>query len=241
MELYNDDCLNVLRNMDSESVDCVVTDCPYHIVQGGCTGNSKPGGMLLGEQAKTGMLFEHNEIEFSDWLPDLYRVLKQNTHCYVMVNARNLKDLWQIAEDVGFEYQNILVWDKGNATPNRYYMQAYELILMLRKGAARNINDMGTQNILRVPNITRVKYHPTEKSVELMEILIKNSTNEGDTVIDPFMGSGTTGVACRELRRDFIGCEIDEKYFKIAKDRIENYQVNRSDQIAGQTSIFDLL
>ena len=241
MELYNDDCLNVLRSIDSESIDCVVTDCPYHIVQGGCTSKSKPGGMLLGEQAKNGMLFEYNEIEFLDWLPEVYRVLKQNTHCYVMVNARNLKDLWAAAEDAGFEYQNLLVWDKGNATPNRYYMQAYELILMLRKGAARNINDMGTQNILRVPNITRVKYHPTEKSPELMGILIKNSTNEGDTVIDPFMGSGSTGIACRELHRDFIGCEIDEKYFKIAKDRIESYQVSRSDQIAGQTNIFDLL
>ncbi len=256
MKLYNDDCLNVLRRMDSETVDCVVTDCPYHIVSGGCTNdavkigryteptcmlNKMSGGNDQLSNTRSGKLFSHNDIEFREWLPQVYRILKMDTHCYIMINSRNLKELWQAAEEAGFEYQNLLVWDKGNATPNKYYMQAYELILMLRKGAARNINEMGTQNILRVPNITRVKYHPTEKSVELMEILIENSTNEGDIVIDPFMGSGATGVACRELRRDFIGCEIDEKYFKIAKERIENYQVNRPDQIAGQTSIFDLL
>ena len=79
---------------------------------------------------------------------------------------------------------------------------------------------MGSSNILRVPNIVRTKKHPTEKPVELMKILIENSSKEGDRVLEPFMGAGSTGVACKELNRDFIGIEIDERYFRIAEERI---------------------
>ena len=79
---------------------------------------------------------------------------------------------------------------------------------------------MGTSNFLDIPNIIGGKLHPTEKPVELMQILIENSTNVGETVLDPFAGSGSTGVACKLLNRDFIGMEIDEKYYNIAKDRL---------------------
>ena len=222
MNLYNDDCLNILKDMDPESIDCVITDCPYHIVSGGCTndavkigrskrkdshGNIYVNGTLhknLGSifdefnsncYTKNGKLFKHNDIEFSEWLPEVYRVLKPNTHCYVMINPRNLKVLQQAAENAGFDYQQLIVWDKGNTTPNKYYLNAYELILMLRKGKARNINNMGTKNILRVPNIIRTKQHPTEKPPELMQILVENSTNPNDKVLDPFMGVGGGGYS----------------------------------------------
>ena len=226
--LYNDDCLNVLKTIESESVDLVVTDCPYHIMGGGCSNDAVKIGRytepkidshgnrfysdskhislcgILNDAnqytyTKEGKLFKHNDIEFSEWLPEVYRVLKNGTHCYIMINPRNLKDLWQAAEDVGFVFQNLLVWDKGNATPNKYYLNAYELILMLRKGNARNINEMGTKNILRIPNIIGNKIHPTEKSVELMEVLIKNSSNEGDLVMDLFLGGGKYGSSGKTL------------------------------------------
>lgn len=255
--IYNADCMDIFKDIEDETIDCVVTDCPYHIISGGCTTDneksnnySEPSGIIQKrrggmsvdsiEFSRQGKLFEYNDIEFSEWMPELYRVLKMNTHCYVMINPRNLKELWQAAEDAGFTFQNLIVWDKGNSTPNKYYMNCYELILMLRKGGAKNINNMGTTNILRVPNITHIKVHPTEKSVELMKILVENSTKEGDIVLDPFMGSGSTGVACKETNREFIGVEIDEKYFSVAKDRIEKGEASR-DQIDGQTSIFDLL
>ena len=256
VELYNDDCMKVLRGIPDESIDLVVTDCPYHIVSGGCSNDAVKireqalcGGMLRRFRkddhgntfftdtnhvswpgvmndadpttyTKQGKLFKHNDIKFSEWLPEVYRVLKQDTHCYVMINARNLKDLQQDAENAGFIFQQLLVWDKGNNVPNRYYMNSFELILMLRKGRAKNINNMGSSNILRVPNIVRVKKHPTEKPVDLMKVLVENSSNEGDTVLEPFMGAGSTGVACKELNRDFIGIEIDERYFRIAEERI---------------------
>lgn len=182
MPLYNEDCLKVMAGFRDDFFDLVVTDCPYHIVSGGCTndavkiGRSRKreahGGCYVGDTnhvnlggifnefdelryTKDGKLFKHNEIKFSEWLPEVYRVLKPNSHCYIMINPRNLKDLQIEAEKAGFIFQNLIVWDKGNSLPNKYYLNSYELILMLRKGKAKNINNKGTKNILRVPNIMR--------------------------------------------------------------------------------------
>lgn len=229
MKLYNEDCLKTLLYMPDESVDLVLTDCPYHIVQGGCTNipiKDECGGIFnkrstfTRQNAKSGKLFDNNDIKFEEWLPHIYRVLKQDTHCYIMINPRNLAELQTKAEKVGFKFQNILIWYKNNSLPNRYYLNSYEMILMLRKGKAKNINNMGTKNVLEIKNIIGNKSHPTEKPVELMKILIENSTNGGGIVLDPFMGTGATGVACKELGRDFIGIEIDKKYYDIAKERI---------------------
>lgn len=258
--IYNQDCMEVFKTIKDESIDLFVTDCPYKIVGGGCSkeDHKNPSGIFRKDNkgnryytesnhvslcgilndydpttyAKNGTLFKHNDIEFSTWLPEVYRILKPNTHCYVMINARNFKNLQQAAEDAGFIFQQILIWDKGNATPNKYYMNAFEMILMLRKGKAKNINNMGTTNVLRIPNV-RNKKHPTEKPVSLMRVLIENSSQEGDIVMDSFMGAGAAGVACRQLDREFIGVELDEKYYKIAEDRIN--------QVDEQMTIFDFI
>lgn len=227
MQLINGDCLEVLKEIPSESVDLLVTDCPYKITTGGSTIEPKSNEMhgVLERRSedklvKKGKIFKNNDIEFSEWLPEVYRVLKDDSHAYIMINPRNLKELWEECEKVGFKFQQLLVWDKQNVIANHYYMNAYELILMVRKGKAKDINDMGTSNLLRVPNV-RHKEHPTEKPVELMKILIRNSSNEGDVVLDPFMGVGATCIACKRLKRDFIGVEIDKEYFDIANKRLK--------------------
>lgn len=227
--LYNRDCMEVLEQLPSNSIDLVVTDCPYKVCSGGhITKNCKKvcGGILShsNELARQGKLFQHNNIKFSEWLPEVYRVLKDNTHCYIFINGRNLAELQREAEKVGFKYQQLLVWDKGNATPCHYYMNAVEYILMLRKGGARDISNMGTKNILRIPNIMGNKKHPTEKPSSLMGILITNSSKKGDVVLDPFMGAGATGVSCIETGRRFIGCEIDKKYFDVAVERVKSLE-----------------
>ena len=230
IDLRCGDCLEIMKDIPDNSIDLVVTDCPYHIVSGGCTNiprKDEPSGIFnrrntfTQKNAKSGKLFDNNDIKFKDWLPDVYRVLKDGTHCYIMINARNLKELQQEAENVGFKFQNIIIWNKGNATPNRYYLNAYEMILMLRKGKAKNINNMGCKNIVDIKNIRGNKLHPTEKPVELNELFIKNSSEQGDTILDPFMGVGSCGLACKNTNRNFIGIELDEKYFNIAKERIE--------------------
>lgn len=250
IDLRQGDCLEIMKDIPDKSIDLVVTDCPYKIVQGGCSNNTVTFKAMSGvldkrrrgcgkcsvkwetegqlnniENVKAGKIFDHNDIEFKEWLPDVYRVLKDDSHCYIMINARNLKDLQTEAEKVGFKYQQILIWNKGNATPNRCYMQGYEMILMLRKGKAVPIKNLGEKNIISVPNIkSGKKTHPTEKPVELIKIFIENSSNENDTILDPFMGTGSCGVACKELNRGFIGIEIDKKYYDIAYERLRNNQ-----------------
>ena len=219
--LMQGDCLELMKNIPDSTVDLVATDCPYHIASGGCTNKGKNNGIFSKENASSGKLFLHNEVEFPAWLPEIYRILKPGTHCYIFINGRNLMNLQQAAEEAGFVFQNLLVWDKGNVTPNRYYMNACEFVLLLRKGKARTINKAGSANVLRVKNPTGKKHHPTEKPVDLMQTLIENSTVTGEVVFDPFMGSGSTGVACVNTGRKFIGIEIDENYFRIATERIK--------------------
>lgn len=228
--IINADCMDILKQLPDKCIDLVLTDCPYRIVGGGCTitpGRNEVGGIFsrrnsnTSDNAKSGKLFNENDIKFEVWLPEVYRVLKDGTHCYIMINGRNIAELQTKAEKVGFEYQQLLVWDKGNANPNRYYMSSCEYILMLRKGYAKNINDEGTKNILRVSNIIGNKLHPTEKPVPLMEIMIENSSNEHDIVLDPFGGSGTTAIACHRLKRRFICIEKDTDYWKASLTRLE--------------------
>ena len=231
--LYNQDCLVGMSDIPNESIDCVVTDMPYKIVGGGCSPNGgNPKGILKREReyvaddradvVRAGKLFQHNDIEPSEWLPDVYRVLKRGTHCYIMVNARNLKDLQVEAEKVGFVFQQLLVWKKDNCVMNKYYMNQLEFILMLRKGAAKNVNDMGISNCLSCPNIIGKgeQHHPTQKPVALMEVLIRQSSNEGDIVLDPFAGGGSTLIAAKRLERHYIGFEIDKQYYDMAYSRL---------------------
>lgn len=239
------DCLDILKQLPDKCVDLVCTDCPYKIISGGCTtglyGNDKKdipvgcgkcakkwetAGQLNKnyKNIKSGKMFEQNNIEFSDWLPEIYRVLKDNTHCYIMINGRNLADLQKESEKAGFVFQQLLVWDKGNSTPNKWYLNACEFILMLRKGNAVYINDMGQTNILRVPNLIGNKIHPTEKPIGLNEILIRNSTKIGDLVLDPFSGSGSVACAAKRLQRNFICVEKDPEYYALSIERLQDSQ-----------------
>ena len=236
IDLHNGDCLEVMKSIANNSIDLVVTDCPYKIVSGGCRKVDKgdeTSGILNRrrekrtdwvDEVRTGKLFKHNEIQFSEWLPDVYRILKDKSHCYIMVNSRNLAELQKQSEKVGFKFQNLLMWDKGNVTPNKWYMQGFECILMLRKGGAKNINNLGSSNILKVPNIIGNKTHPTEKPIDLMRILIENSTQPNEVVLDPFMGSGSTMIACLNTNRKGIGIELDKHYFDVAQKRINEHK-----------------
>lgn len=216
------DCLELIKAIPDESIDLVLTDPPYKIVSGGNTTGKMKGG-ILGENnpnAKSGKMFENNDIKFDQWLPEIYRVLKDGTHCYIMINARNLLDLWNAARSAGLQFVNLLIWKKNNKTPNKYYMNQCEFILMLRKGKARNINDMGMSNFFEIENVKN-KQHPTEKPVELMQILITQSTDEQAIVLDPFLWIGATALAAVASNRHYIGFEINEQYFDIACKRLD--------------------
>lgn len=223
--LYNRDCMEVMKSLPDKSIDLVVTDVPYRTTARGCAGNS--GGMLQKEINKKGRVFNFNSINCSEYLPELFRVLKEGSHCYIMTNHLNLREMLNEAEKVGLHFIKSLIWLKDNKIMGKWYMSQFEYILFFRKGKAVPINCCGTSDVLQVPNKKLkdrdgINLHDTEKPVRLMEQLVLNSSKEGDFVMDPFMGIGSTGIACKKNGRNFIGIEIDPKYFYIAGERIKN-------------------
>lgn len=230
IELYNGDCLEVLKTIKDNSIDLIVTDPPYRVTSRGSSGSM--GGYWKNEIAKSGTIFKHNDISVKDFAPQFYRVLKETSHCYIMTNHINLIEYLNTFTECGFKFVKSLIWDKGNKICGRYYMNAFEYILFFRKGKDKPINNCGTSDILSIP-IKKLKdkdgknLHDTEKPIDLMKILIENSTNKGDLVLEPFMGIGSTVIASKLLGRDCIGIELDSTYFEIAKNRIENIVENK--------------
>lgn len=223
IDLRHGDCLEVMKDIPDKSIDLIATDPPYKLTSRGSSGTM--GGYWRGEKAKKGLVFNHNSISCKEYLPEFYRILKDKSILYLMCNNTNLQEMINVGTEVGFKFVKSLVWEKGNKICGRYYMNCFEYILLFRKGGDKPINNCGTPDILKIP-VKKTKddkgknLHDTEKPVELMKILIENSSNENDVVLDPFMGIGSTGVACINTNRNFIGIELDEKYFEIAKQRI---------------------
>lgn len=225
-KLYNNDCVKLMGKMKSESIDLIITDPPYKTTKRGISKKTTTGGLVRSELGKQGKIFKHNDIKPQEYIAELYRVLKEGSHCYIMTNHVNLQEILNTATECGFHFIKSLIWDKGNKIMGQCYMSQFEYILFFRKGKHKKINNCGTSDILSIPN-KKTKdengknLHDVEKPVNLMKVLVENSSNKGDLVFDPFMGIGTTGIACVESDRNFIGIEIDENYFNIAKNRIE--------------------
>lgn len=235
IDLRKGDCLKIMKDIPDESIDLIVTDPPYRTISGGHNTPkwiSDYGNSVL--YKNDGKIFEHNDIKHHDWLKESYRVLKKGSHIYIMTNLLNLFTLKEIAEDIGFKLHNLLVWEKNTCNANRWYMKNCEYVLFMRKGKAKSINNASSKTVHKYNNIVGNKLHPTEKPIELMKLYIENSSNENDMVLDPFMGSGSTGIAAKLLNRKFIGIELDDNYFEIAKKRIE--EPNNT----GQMTIFDV-
>lgn len=219
MTLHNRNALDLMREMQPDSIDCIITDPPYRVISGGINRAEGYGLATSVVGANDGKIFKHNDCTPSEYMPLMYRVLRDSGHCYVMTNVLNLRDMLNVADAVGFGLHNVLIWQKNTGTPNRWYMKFAEYTLFLRKGPARTINNPGSSNIYSARN-PRDKAHPTEKPVDLMEHYILNSTEPGETVFDPFAGSGSTLVAAARNGRKWIGCEIDPSYYYPAVGRL---------------------
>lgn len=223
IQLINDNAIEFMKTLQDNSIDLLVTDPPYKVTARGNAGNT--GGMLQTKLTMQGKIFKHNNIKPKDYIPEFYRILKDGSHCYIMTNHVNLQEMINVATESGFHFIKSLIWNKGNKIMGHYYMSQFEYILFFRKGKGKKINNCGTADIINVPN-KKTKgedgknLHDTEKPIELMKILIENSSQENELVLDPFMGIGSVAIACKRLNRECIGVEIDEHYYSIALNRI---------------------
>ena len=217
--------MQIMRGIPNESIDLICTHPPYKVTQRGSSGTMS--GYWTTEQTRKGMIFDHNDIEIEQYLPEFYRILKTDSHCYIMCNNYNLPHFFEVIGKTDFHFVKLLAWDKQSKICGRYYLGQVEHIFMLRKGKDKPINDCSRSDLLSFSNFNREKdrqgnnLHDSMKPVPLMQCLIENSTQNGELVLDPFIGSGTTALACIRSKRNYIGCEIDPKYYKVSLDRIE--------------------
>lgn len=221
--LWRGDCLERMGDIPSGSVDAVVTDPPYGI------GYASSRTMRLnGEPRRTRPQFGA-DVFCAEWLVDVYRVLKADTCLYVFTRW-DITHQWKAAiEAVGFKVTQRLVWDKKHWKMGdlRYYGSQTEDVLFCRKGTPTMHYPKRCGNLLSYSSgyLPEGQYdHPTQKPEHLMERFILDSTLPDQVVLDPFMGSGSTGVAAFNVDRRFIGIERDDYSFAIAEARIKAAQ-----------------
>ena len=227
INLYCMDYKEFLFQLPNDYIDLIITDPPYKVTSRGIGSTTTTGGLVRGCKGK---IFKYNEVKIKDFMPELYRILKEGGHCYIMTNHVNLIEMLNVATECGFHFIKSLIWNKGNKIMSQCYMSQFEYILFLRKGKHKKINNCGTSDILSIPN-KKTKdengknLHDTEKPIELAKILIENSSNEGDRVFDPFFGVGFVPIACKMLNRRFEGTEIDEEYYNKTIKRLESINI----------------
>ena len=235
MKLYNEDCLTALKELPDKSVDLVVTDPPYLIETDGAGffGKKYDEYTKTGQKKQVGERYVMKEIYgmkngFSDEvLSELCRVMKK-INCYFFCSQKQIPILLDFFVNKRQCNWNLLTWHKTNPMPTcgNKYLPDTEFIMFFREKGVKIYGSFETKFTYYVTKRNmedKKKYgHPTIKPLEIVKNLVINSSNEGDTVLDCFMGSGTTGVASKSLDRDFIGIEINKDYFETAKERIEN-------------------
>ena len=159
------DCFKSHENLPDNSVDLVVTDPPYKITAGGRTTKRKINISKDEARNKSGLLFDIPK--FSDWIPECYRLLKDNTHIYMMTNSKNLLEMLNTATDCGFVLHEILVWDKQMAMPTQWYLKNVEYVLFMRKGRAKPINNLGSKVLITIRGIMGNKIHARKSRYHL--------------------------------------------------------------------------
>lgn len=212
------DCRDVLPMLPPSKV--LISDPPYLVTSGGF-GDLQGGfgGWIKDSYDNKGAIVSC-DLDWCDWLGLIPAALTTDAHAYIFSNDRNLGIARAAAEAAGLKFHRLLIWDKRAALPNRWYQQTCEFVLFMRQGKAFMINDPSSKSLQSIFQRDESD-HPTEKPVSLCQLYVENSTAPGDTVLDPFMGSGTTGVAALRAGRKFVGIELTQQWFDVACRRIE--------------------
>ena len=217
IDLRHGICIDILKNFDNDCIDFVLTDIPYDVV------SRKDNGLRNLDKDKADIL----TFDLEEFLEQVHRITK-NSIC-IFCGKEQFSTIYKYFASKKGTVRPI-VWQKSNPSPmnGQYiYLSGVELAVWFKKSGAKTFNARCKNTVFKYPNGSS-KLHPTAKNLELFKELILDNTNEGDLILDPCIGSGTTGVACKQLHRNLIGIEIDEHYFNIAKERIENAKSDNS-------------
>jgi DNA modification methylase len=217
---YLGDCMQAMAGLPDNSVDLVVTDPPYVVSTTGAGMYKRPDKRYVQDLAPMSNGFTEQTLD------EMCRVLKK-INIYIFCSQKQIMPLLDYFVTRKRCNWNLITWHKSNPVPacGNKYLTDTEYILFFREKGVRVYGEFDTKRTYYVTPLNQAdkkKYgHPTVKPVGIVQNLIINSSRPGDVVLDPYMGSGTTGAACMNTGRHFIGMEKDPHYFQIAKERIE--------------------
>lgn len=216
--IYNGDCLEGMKKLDNESIDLIVTDPPYLVKYK--TNHRKNKNHKFCTEIKN----DDNPELIENYLKECYRVLKNNSAAYVFCSCVHVAYFIEMAEKAGFKIKNLIVWVKNNWTAGDLqaaFGRQYEFILLLNKGR-RKLNGKRITDVWKFDRVAgKNQLHQNQKPLDLIEQCIRYHSDEGGTVLDGFMGSGTTAVAAIRTKRNFIGWELDKDYYSVACERVQ--------------------
>lgn len=233
IKLYCSDCINIMKKIDSSSIDLILTDPPYNLGQFMHKRKTNLKKMRENQFAYSGW----DNLEYDEWFNHMdeffyecSRVMKKSGTLLVFMSIIKVESIISLAEKYGFYYKTTGIWHKTNPMPrnmNLQFVNSTEAwVYFVFKDTTGTFNNNGKllhdffETSLTTKKEKEFGKHPTQKPIKLINTLIEILSNEDDTILDPFMGSGTTGVSCKKLNRKFIGIDKEKQYVEIASKRI---------------------
>ena len=211
--IYNEDCMEGMKKMPDKSVDMILTDIPYGVV------NRKDNGLRNLNKEKADIF----DLDMNKMLEDFFRISRGQI--IVFCGKEQFSDIYEFFANQKGTTRPI-IWHKSNPSPmnGQYvYLSGVELAVWFKPKDRKVFNAHCKNTVFKYSNGSR-KIHPTQKNVNLFEELITDNTNENEIVFDPFMGSGTTAIACMNTNRNFIGFELEPDYYNQATERLERHK-----------------
>lgn len=235
MTLMKGDCIDRMQSIPNESIDLLLTDPPYNLGL-----FMKHRGTNMGKLRENHFaVSDWDQISVEEWLSKMdaffggvSRIMKKRGAAIIFMSLIKAQSIIEIAIRHGFYYKTTGIWHKTNPIPrnmNLQFVNSTEAWLYFTYGAAtgtfnnegRVEHDFVETSVVPLSE-KKLGKHPTQKPLRLMSHFIRLLTNENDVVLDPFMGSGSSGVAALQLNRKFVGIELSTNYFSLAKQRIES-------------------
>ena len=234
--LYNGDCIEIMKTLPNDSIDMIFADPPYFLSNGGLSIHSgKVVSVNKGEWDKKEN-YEDTKKFTNEWISECKRLLKTGGSIWISGTQHNIFNIHEVLIDLEFKINNIVIWHKIDPPPLIYknkFQFSYEFIIWASKGKAKTfnydemykINNQEMHDVWNLPAVTmkekKYGYHPTQKPEKLLKIIIQATSNINDVILDPFMGSGTTGIVSKRLKRRFVGIEKDKTFYNLAYNRIK--------------------
>ena len=232
------DCEELMSNIESESVDLILTDPPFNLG----SFMHKRGTNLVKMRENQFAYAGWDDLEYDEWLMKMSaffkqsnRILRKKGSLLLFMSLMKIESIINLAEENNFYYKTVGIWHKTNPMPrnmNLHFVNSTEAwVYFINEGTTGTFNNENKvlhdfiESSLTTQSEKKFGKHPTQKPIDVLNHFTKVLSNEGDVVCDPFMGSGSTGVSCEMNNRQFIGIELNEEYYNISKNRIQDIAI----------------